>query len=332
MKYVNHSQSLPDIRLRRLELQREALMVSSQDNRCPQGADDLSPAERASPVYSSPATYAVGQIPELVELILGFASKLSLYNCLFVCKAYSNIATKHIWRDLPSAIPLLKLLGPILTMGEPGLTNPSWIRFDEQESSLWYGYGEVEDAILHVLDHCTELRYIKLPPFLEHEHLLSTVQKLRQLSSLSVSFVTPEEMVSFAEGIADSLPNLRKLGLSHRGYTSTPREQLFTPLLKLSNLVEFSIEKYSQTSIIDLEDDPPWLLTLPFLQKLSTAWPELESLGLHPPNYVHMKSLESFQDSELFPKLTYLAIDIENIIYRLTIPMSAVSAAGGYVL
>lgn len=127
MKYPNRSQSTPVVPLRRpnFEMGWEAFIAFPHDRRL-QGADDLPPVERASPVYSSPATYVAGQIPELVDLILGFASKPSLYNCLFVCKAYSNIAKKHIWRDLPSAIPLLKLLGPIVTFDQFGYAI-SWV-------------------------------------------------------------------------------------------------------------------------------------------------------------------------------------------------------------
>ncbi|KAG8942073.1 hypothetical protein FRC04_003876 [Tulasnella sp. 424] len=519
MKYPNRSQSLPVTPLPRPEMDWEVMKVFSLYRRL-EGADDLSPVKRASPVYSSPATYAVGQIPELVDRILGFASKPSLYNCLFVCKAYSNFATKHIWRDLPGAIPLLKLLGPIVTFDRPG-QSPSWgfrtppsqtqwanfhahakyvktisqpsqpsrtwehgttdyawpveqvlqsyrelvvdspfgppccmpasrpisyhalqtlqaqnwdalypeseshwtqsisqplrltpnlerltftfgnddmapspsasfepfltpklttlnllfhvcpqktsrifgedlligmisdsldylaafscslhhhqtplrdllrlqICMDSQELVLSPGYCEVNDAILDLLDSCTQLRYLKLPPFLEHGRLLSSIQKFSQLSSLSVSFDAPQEMVSFAQGIASALPNLRKLGLGHRGDAPTPKQQLFKPLLKLSNLVELTIKTYAQAAIIEFENDPPWLLSLPFLQELSTAWPKLESLRLYPSNYVNLLSLESFQDSDLFPSLTHLAIDIDNVIQAVPPPMRAVAAA-----
>lgn len=201
------------------------------------------------------------------------------------------------------------------------------ICLDTKELVLSRGYNDVSDGILEVLDSCTQLRYIKLPPFLEHEGLLSRIQKFPQLSSLYVSFDAPEEMVSFVQGIASALPNLRKLGLGHRGDAPTPRQQLFTPLLNLRNLAEFTIKTYRQTAIIRFENDPPWLLTLPFLQELSTAWPHLESLRLYPSNYVNLQSLESFQDSELFPNLAHLAIDIDNLTQRVPPPMRAVSAA-----
>ncbi|KAG9045391.1 hypothetical protein FS837_006382 [Tulasnella sp. UAMH 9824] len=59
------------------------------------------------------AIYTVGQIAEIVEVILSFASRPSLYNCALVCKSYHDIAINYLWRRLPSAWPLLRLLGNI---------------------------------------------------------------------------------------------------------------------------------------------------------------------------------------------------------------------------
>ncbi|KAG8964927.1 hypothetical protein FRC05_003533 [Tulasnella sp. 425] len=59
------------------------------------------------------AMYTVGQMAEIMEVILSFASRSSLYNCTLVCKSYHDIAIKYLWRRLPSAWPLLRLLGSI---------------------------------------------------------------------------------------------------------------------------------------------------------------------------------------------------------------------------
>ncbi|KAG8956123.1 hypothetical protein FRC00_005057 [Tulasnella sp. 408] len=448
---------------------------------------------------SGAAAHAVGQLPELVELILSFASESLLYSCLFVCKAYSSIAKKYIWRELPEAIPLLSLLGPIITTGQPNSPSASWVSFppalhlspprlkvatfktfrtppttsqwenfntyakyvkiiapdyltwsqgttdhdwplDQAEYSesssvdgerccspakcpisddalavllsqdkevphlhaplsaqfplapslelltftfgspyapatsflpfigpqlailnLLYhvclthiasdglirriseslralavffstygplpvlqrlqicldnkhllitpGYEAINEAILEVLDGCTQLRYIQLPPFSRHEHLLSKLQKFTQLTSLTVSFRTSAEMTLFAEGLVSSHLDLRRLRLAHNGFSPTPI-RVINPLLKLRNLTLLSIKSYS--GMVVSPNGLPWSFCPIFLRELSDAWPNLESLILRPSNYVSIQSLESFQDSNIFPRLTSLALSIDN--------------------
>ncbi|KAG9045393.1 hypothetical protein FS837_006384 [Tulasnella sp. UAMH 9824] len=464
---------------------------------------------------STVVVHVVGHIPELADLILSFAHRSSLYNCLFVCKTYSCIARKYLWRLLPSATPLFNLLGPIVSIKQPdsyfdcwafrappsdlqwenfrayakyvktiaqpyswsnGTTDHDlspdlgpgksprdsesrqgefrdlesrdpdsedldsedleWIQthdddtgccnssafpisnealalletpepsspqscsigklsltpnlnqlafafgssytpptaflpflgsglvtldllyhvcvrvfqsrdetirmikhiseslrvlaaypsdrsplpslrklhicLEHEELSMFRGYEDINRVILDALDMCRELQKVKLPPFQRQDDLLARLRNLVQLSSITVSFSTHEEMISFAEGIVSTHPNLRTLRLGHHAYTPTSVDVL-KPLLKLRNLVKLSIESYwAYTSEFRL--DPPWFLSTTFLQDLSNAWPNLESLTLSPSNYISIRSLESFQDSNLFPRLRRLALDIDDAI------------------
>ncbi|KAG9045390.1 hypothetical protein FS837_006381 [Tulasnella sp. UAMH 9824] len=61
--------------------------------------------------------YTVGQLAEIVDVILSFSSRSSLYNCALVCKSYYGVAIKYLWRRLPSALPILSLLGDIEYFG-----------------------------------------------------------------------------------------------------------------------------------------------------------------------------------------------------------------------
>lgn len=189
-----------------------------------------------------------------------------------------------------------------------------YICLGHEELSMFRGYEEINSVILDVLDKCIELREVKLPPFHRQDNLLARFQNLAQLSSITVSFSTLEEMISFAEGIVPTHPNLRKLRLGHHAYSSTSIDVL-KPLLKLRNLAKLSIESYwAYTSEPRLA--PPWFLSTTFLQELSDAWPNLESLTLSPSNYINLRSLESFQNSNLFPRLKRLALDIDNVIQK----------------
>ncbi|KAG8978285.1 hypothetical protein FRB90_008499, partial [Tulasnella sp. 427] len=74
-----------------------------------------------------PAMYKVGQIEELVNHILMFASRSALYNCLLVCKSYYYAAIPNLWEEIPSAWPLLHLLGGIERIeGIPGVSPEAW--------------------------------------------------------------------------------------------------------------------------------------------------------------------------------------------------------------
>lgn len=197
------------------------------------------------------------------------------------------------------------------------------ICLENKHLSIIPGYEGINEAILDVLDGCTQLRYIQLPPFSRHEYLLSKLQKFTQLTSLTVSFSTSAEMTLFAEGVASSHLDLRRLRLAHSGFSPTPM-RVINPLLKLRNLVLLSIKSYS--AIVVSSNGLPWNFSPIFLRELSDAWPHLESLMLRPSHYISIKSLASFQDSNIFPQLTRLALSIDN--YTQEVPtFKEVSAA-----
>ncbi|KIO23587.1 hypothetical protein M407DRAFT_26959 [Tulasnella calospora MUT 4182] len=436
------------------------------------------------------AAQAFGQIPELVDLMMSFASEPLLYDCLFVCKAYNSIAKKYLWEKLSSAIPLLSLLGPIITTGKPDSPSASWnfrtppnksqrenlnehaklvkaiapmdcpwmygttdysrhldqskygrpdailccnpakcpmsldalaiiespetgvphpqpqsigrfslipnlehltfsfgnpytapnsflpfigpkletlnlhyhiclkniagghligcvseslqllampfsthgplpflqrlqICLDNRYLAINLGYEAINEAILNVLDGCKHVRDIELPSFSSHERLLSKLRELSHLATLTVSFNTDGEMMLFAEGLASSHLNLRKLRLAHHGYSPTPM-RILTPLLKLSRLVLLSIKSYAAGVISS--DGLPWNLSPMFLQDLSEAWPSLESFSFFPSQCLTIQSLASFQNSNLFPHLTHLALRIDSGFHEPP-AMKTVSAA-----
>ncbi|KAG8940479.1 hypothetical protein FRC00_013007 [Tulasnella sp. 408] len=512
------SQSLPTVQSYISNPEMDLDVFSYRDNRRQHLRGSAAPnnVSFVEPLMGSSAVaHVVGHIPELVDLILAFAHRPLLYTCLFVCRTYSCIAKKYLWRLLPSAIPLFNLLGPMIKVGQPDsyfdywafrappselqwqkfreyakyvktIAQPSswscgttdnnssldlgpvqsprdsesghrepedlesedpdsedsesedseWVQTHDDDTECWKsstfpissealaileteepkslqsssigqlsltpnlnqlafafgssytpptaflpflgpglvtldllyhvcvrvfhnrdetirlikhiseslraldtypsdrsplpslhrlriclgheelsmcrGYDEINKVILDVLDKCIELREVKLPPFHRQDHLLARFQNLAQLSSITVSFSTFEEMISFAEGIVSTHPNLRKLRLGHHAYSSTSIDVL-KPLLKLRNLTKLSIESYWAYNS-DFRVETPWFLSTTFLQNLSNAWPNLESLTLSPSKYINLRSLESFQDSKLFPRLRRLALAIEDII------------------
>ncbi|KIO23586.1 hypothetical protein M407DRAFT_9365 [Tulasnella calospora MUT 4182] len=492
------SQSLPIIRSGISDSEMDLDVSVYRDNCDPQvraspTPDDVSLVEES--VGSNAVAHAVGQVPELVDLVLSFAHRPLLHTCLFVCKGYSCIAKKYLWRLLPSAIPLFNLLGPIITteqlnsyfdcwafrappselqwenfrtyakyvktIAQPpswsrGTTDQDWsldlelmqsfgdsesedsklledydystdyqksdicpiseealamleaqkpksiqsasvsrlplapnlerlaftfgnshtpptaflpflspslasldllyhvcgrifqnrdetfriikhiseslqalaasssnrsplpslhrlhICLGDEELSMFRGYEQINRAVLDILDKCRELQEVQLPPFQRQDHLLSRLQDLLKLRSITVSFSNPEEMILFAEGIVSTHPDLCYLKLGHHAYSPTPMDVL-KPLRKLRSLVKLSIES-SWAFTSDFPQEPSWFLSPTLLQDLSDAWPKLESLALCPSNYIDLRSFESFQDSNLFPHLTRLALDIDDVI------------------
>ncbi|KAG8903416.1 hypothetical protein FRC01_009203, partial [Tulasnella sp. 417] len=87
----------------------------------------------------------VGQVQELVDLIFSFAQRPLLHSCLFVCKAYSCIAKKYLWREPPSTILLFNLLGPITTVEQPGSYFDCWTFSPSPSEAQWerfYAYAK----------------------------------------------------------------------------------------------------------------------------------------------------------------------------------------------
>ncbi|KAG8906956.1 hypothetical protein FRC01_007854 [Tulasnella sp. 417] len=171
-------------------------------------------------------------------------------------------------------------------------------------------YDPIDEPVLGLLDWCPYLQYLELPTFSRHERLLAYLRKLPQLIFLTASFQGSEGMMLFAEGLAASNPSLRKLRLGHYGRSPTPAEVL-QPLLELRHLEELSIK--SHLGYILSPDRLPWNLSPIFLQRLSGAWPNLESLTLYPSSGITIQTLESFQDSSLFFHLTHLELHIYNL-------------------
>lgn len=214
---------------------------------------------------------------------------------------------------------VVRLLFESLRALETSRSLPSLQRFgicvDNMDLTMAQGYEKINELVLGVLDKCPQIRSLQLSPFIQHEQLLLKIESFPQLMVIQVFFATPNDMISFAKGIAFTHPNLRVLELGHRGHASTPLG-LFEPLLQLRQLVKFSIKTYSTTPIEFLDeefsDDPPWYLSFKFLQALSKAWPTLECLQLSPSNDVDLRTLEGFRDSNLFPCLKELIVDVNN--------------------
>ncbi|KAG8910336.1 hypothetical protein FRC01_006388, partial [Tulasnella sp. 417] len=171
-------------------------------------------------------------------------------------------------------------------------------------------YGAIDDVLLNVLGLCPHLQYLELPPFSKHKRLLGNVLKLPLLTDLAVSFQNSEEMMLFAEGLASSHVNLRKLRLGHYGECTTP-VRVLQPLRKLRHLEELSIKSYLGhiMALVGL----PWNLCPSLLHELSDAWPKLESLTLCPSPSISIQTLESFRDSNLFFHLTHLDLRVDNL-------------------
>ncbi|KAG9045392.1 hypothetical protein FS837_006383 [Tulasnella sp. UAMH 9824] len=415
------------------------------------------------------AIYTVGQMAEMIDVIFSFASRSSLYNCALVCKSYHDIAIKHLWRRLPSAWPLVRLLGDIQEWGDYvrawrfittpsrsswgnfdkfaryveviARTTPSWSKgtldyVDDDSASgdedtedggrwsdpcfrgcyihettldqimqhqysaggalrtplipnlehleftfgryrappkafvpllgpklkalvlLYHGcwrfthynedatrlqrlilqgiqelagfegeiplerlevfvqasghiavrYQEIDEAFLLALKRYTKLRRVKAPTFLRHDDLVSGLRHLHYLQSLSVTFESPELLMSFVKLFAPEHPNIRHLELEYRrGGITTPRS-ILDPLLNCHGLISLSITTYSGRSPTRLS---PW--PLPDVYGMSEAWPNLESLTLCPHGVIPLEDLQAFQDSGLFPNLKSLMLGIESV-------------------
>ncbi|KAG8957359.1 hypothetical protein FRC00_004083 [Tulasnella sp. 408] len=413
------------------------------------------------------AIYTAGQMAEIVDVIFSFASRSSLYNCALVCKSYHDIAIKHLWRKLPSAWPLLRLLGDVQELGEYvrawrfittpsqsswenfhkfaryveviARTTPSWSKGtldyvdpatgdeDTEEGGRWsdpcyrgyyihqatldqivqhqysaggalrmpllpnlehleftfsrwrappgafvpllspklkalilsyHGcwrlsndnanvarvqrlirqgiqelaefegeiplerlelsvqasgyiavrYQEIDEAFIMALKRYTNLRRVKAPTFLRHDDLVSGLRHLRHLQSLSVTFETPEILMSFAKLFAPEHPEIRHLELDYRRGGIATSRSILDPLLHCHGLISLSLTTYPGRSPTRISSWP-----LPDVYGMSEAWPKLESLILCPQGVIPLEDLGTFQDTELFPNLKSLTLGINSV-------------------
>ncbi|KIO23581.1 hypothetical protein M407DRAFT_9364 [Tulasnella calospora MUT 4182] len=82
----------------------------------------------------------LGQIAEIIDVILSFTSRSSLYNCALVCKSYHDIAIKYLWRTIPSAWPLLSFLG--IVCPEFDIDGITWRFSTTPSQSSWESFDK----------------------------------------------------------------------------------------------------------------------------------------------------------------------------------------------
>lgn len=68
--------------------------------------------------------------PELLEMIMEHQGRGTLASCVLVCRSWSDVALRRLWRELDSPMPLLELLAalhPIETKEGTGI-HKAWVR------------------------------------------------------------------------------------------------------------------------------------------------------------------------------------------------------------
>ncbi|KAG8984064.1 hypothetical protein FRB90_005589, partial [Tulasnella sp. 427] len=91
---------------------------------------------------------------EIIDHILSFASRPALFNCLFTCKAYSDFAKSHLWRRLPTAIPLFDLLGPTSYTGLVQCLQVSWKFNRSPLESQWETFAHYAQLVKSIGPAC----------------------------------------------------------------------------------------------------------------------------------------------------------------------------------
>ncbi|KAG8924610.1 hypothetical protein FRC01_011290 [Tulasnella sp. 417] len=169
-------------------------------------------------------------------------------------------------------------------------------------------YRGINEAFLSVLKRHNKLRYLKAPVFARHDELVSELRNLDCLQSLSVTFERSEGLSAFVEAFGAQGPNIRVLELAHgRRWTMDMSWSISDSLFHFRNLTSLSIITYGR------EPPSPILSSwrLPDVQRMSEAWPQLESLTLYLNGFIPLGDLETFQDVDIFPNLKTLVLPID---------------------
>ncbi|KAG8989718.1 hypothetical protein FRB90_002111, partial [Tulasnella sp. 427] len=237
-------------------------------------------------------------VPELLELILSFASQSELVKSAIVCKFWSMLALDRLWKDLDSVFPLLELvvtreLLNVLDSSDADFVQRLSLALSRSDWSRFRSYANRVRSLSH--DDTNHYRGNETPPcltsvataliYLHHPYgnFLPNIKELQWASSRSAT-----SMVPFLS------PELETLVIDLSGDSQSINELLNGLTWRTPKLKSFSFA--TSTPAIAVETS---------LQRAIRAWIELEDLAI-PQYYLRPTILDV---AAALPNLTALKQD-----------------------
>ncbi|KAI0762981.1 hypothetical protein C8Q74DRAFT_191737 [Fomes fomentarius] len=211
-------------------------------------------------------------------------TRRTLVNAALTCRAFSELASKTLWRCLHiGLLPLLKVFELYRDEQdfEGDISEAEWERFDRLASRVRYvdflRYGAPEPSVVDALLRRCQTKGAALLPNLRilfwrealgRAHTLQLLRALCAGPSLALVSISPqiETRFSSSDSVAQDLAAIAEVrpDLDHFSSTGSLRLQFNNPLLSIRSLKSLNVGKVDDASFYQIG-------TFPYLTGLSTA-------------------------------------------------------------